>query len=166
MEKVTDEERYKKAIGANLNSIFSTVRENFSQETEIIMTKINNGEMINDIEAFTLVCDDPEKIAQYSTMYNLRNNVEEGNLTLEELKYLCDTAFGSESKEGKQIFDAMIVRGKIETDDLTYGTSLRDMITSTFGADNPSNAQLYERIMNNRLANKMQSSQNTDNNIR
>jgi len=70
--------------------------------------------ILTEIEAFSLVENDPKKVVLFAKFYHMRQQVEKGELTEEKLKFLCDTAFGKDSIESKEIYEAMIQTGKMK----------------------------------------------------
>lgn len=80
------------------------------------------GNPLTDIEAFTIIEDDPYKIEQYTKFYNLRASANKGNLTKEELQFLCDTAFGDATFDGNArcsdlVYNQMLINGCVKDDE-------------------------------------------------
>lgn len=73
--------------------------------------------MLSEEEAFDLVEENEEKRAKYRKMNELRRKANNGTITKEELKFLCDTAFGEGTEEAKKIYDVMIASGKVKDKD-------------------------------------------------
>lgn len=69
---------------------------------------------LNDKEAFFIVEDDEKKIELHNKFIDIRKQVDEGTLTEENLQYLCDTAFGKDSPESKQVYEQMMNSGAIQ----------------------------------------------------
>lgn len=68
-------------------------------------------------EAFSIVEDDPQRIKEYSKFSDLQEKASKGELIQEELKFLCDTAFGKDSEESKKIYNAMIESNRVKQDE-------------------------------------------------
>ena len=62
---------------------------------------------LSRVEAFNLVESDPEKRKKFALFQSLKEKAKEGKLTLEELKFLCDTAFGKDSIESENVYEKM-----------------------------------------------------------
>jgi len=69
---------------------YSKYRRNFSTEAELIMKKIYEGKEISQLEVFILSCDDENKIEQYKKFYNIREQINNGNISPEQLELLSN----------------------------------------------------------------------------
>ena len=50
----------------------------------------NEETVLTPIEAFEMVCDDPEKVEMYKTFYNLKKRITDNNgITQEDFDFLC-----------------------------------------------------------------------------
>ena len=56
-----------------------------------------------------------EKQRQYAEIERFREKAENGELTQEDLKYLCDQVFGKNSDLSKRMQREFIARGKVKT---------------------------------------------------
>lgn len=103
-----------------------------SSNRKLILQKIKNREQLTPseiielqknpltkIEAFSIVEDNPKKLEEYSKFDNLQEKARSGELTHEQLKFLCDTAFGIDSEESKAIYNAMIESNRVKQDEKT-----------------------------------------------
>ena len=67
-------------------------------------------------ECFNLFETSKEKQQQYTEIANLQEKAEKGELNIEELKRLCDIAFGKESELSKLMQKQFIKEGKVKED--------------------------------------------------
>lgn len=67
---------------------YSKYRRNFSPEAENIMRKLYDGKEISPLEVFILSCDDKRKIEQYKKFYDIREKINNGNISYEQLELL------------------------------------------------------------------------------
>ena len=67
-------------------------------------------------EGFNLFESNKEKQQQYAEIANLQEKAEKGELNIEELKRLCDIAFGEETELSKQMQIQFIKAGKVKED--------------------------------------------------
>ena len=75
----------------------------------VIFIKLSKSECFNMFES------NKEKQKQYAEMERLREKAENGELTQEDLKYLCDQVFGKDSDLSKRMQREFIARGKVKT---------------------------------------------------
>ena len=65
-------------------------REIVSQRTDDILLQILNGRVLNKTETFEMVCDDKEKVNQYSRYEDLRMKIADNNgITIDDFNELC-----------------------------------------------------------------------------
>lgn len=69
---------------------------------------------LSKTEGFNMFESDTAKRQAYAKMEDLREKAKNGKLTETELKDLCETAFGKDSKEAKSVYDKMIETGKVK----------------------------------------------------
>lgn len=67
-------------------------------------------------EGFNMFESDKEKQQQYAEIANLQEKAQKGEVTREELKRLCDIAFGEESELSKQMQKEFISARKVKDD--------------------------------------------------
>ena len=65
-------------------------------------------------ECFNLFETNKDKQQQYAEFSNLQEKAENGELNIEELKRLCDIAFGKETELSKQMQIQFIKAGKVK----------------------------------------------------
>ena len=96
-------------------------------ERNVILQKMKNGEQLSpsdilalqekpltNVEAFSIVEDNPERIEEYTKFDKLKEDADNGELTEEQLKFLCDTAFGIDTEESKKVYEEMIKNGRVK----------------------------------------------------
>lgn len=69
---------------------------------------------LSKTEGFNMIESDTTKRQAYAKMEDLREKAKSGKLTETELKELCETAFGKDSKEAKSVYDKMIETGRVK----------------------------------------------------
>lgn len=75
----------------------------------VIFIKLSKSECFNMFES------NKEKQRQYAEIEKFREKAENGELTQEDLKYLCDQVFGKNSDLSKRMQRELIARGKVKT---------------------------------------------------
>lgn len=69
---------------------------------------------LSKAEGFNMFESNKEKQQQYAEIANLQEKAEDGELSTEELKRLCDIAFGEETELSKQMQIQFIKSGKVK----------------------------------------------------
>jgi hypothetical protein len=160
MKIESDMNQFNQAISDRQVAFWEKERKNFTSEADAIMEKVKKGEELDELESFILICDNEAQIEEYKKIHLLNKKVSDEVFSSADLKTTCDMVFGENSTEGLMVYNGMIVKEKVQVDDDTYSSSLRDFIISTYGENNPNNQQIYDEIMNNRLKGKDDIGQN------
>ena len=97
-------------------------RTNISERTDAMLVEILNGHIINNIEGFEMICDDPQKLEQYAKCETLRQKINDNNgITHDDFDELC-TMIGFDSDTTQLIRQGFESNGLIideyKTDDL------------------------------------------------
>lgn len=71
---------------------------------------------LSKLEGFNMFESNKEKQQQYAEIANLQEKAQKGEITIEELKRLCDIAFGEDSELSKQMQTEFINARKIKED--------------------------------------------------
>ena len=67
-------------------------RTNISERTNRLLQSILDGHILNKLEAFEMVCDDPKQVEQYAKYETFKENVNNNNgVTLEDFEDICNT---------------------------------------------------------------------------
>ena len=76
-------------------------RENISSRTDELLKQILNGHILSRSEEFEMICDNQEKIKEYSKYENLNQQIADNSgISLEDFNELCKTiGFDSETTE-------------------------------------------------------------------
>lgn len=76
-------------------------RENISSRTDELLKQVLNGHILSRSEEFEMICDNQEKIKEYSKYENLNQQIADNNgITLDDFNELCKTiGFDSETTE-------------------------------------------------------------------
>lgn len=76
-------------------------RENISSRTDELLKQILNGHILSRSEEFEMICDNQEKIKEYSKYENLNQQITDNSgISLEDFNELCKTiGFDSETTE-------------------------------------------------------------------
>ena len=69
---------------------------------------------LSQTEGFNMFESNKEKQAEYSNMVRLREKAENGELTRDELKQLCNKVFGEDSAMSRKIQDDFVKSGRIK----------------------------------------------------
>ena len=65
-------------------------RTNISERTNTILTQILNGHIISNIEAFEMICDEPQKVEQYANLEKLKQRISSNNgISSDDFEFLC-----------------------------------------------------------------------------
>ena len=65
-------------------------RTNISPRTDNMLLSILNGHILNKIEVFEMICDDPTKVEAYAKFERLKGRTSDNaGITLEDLNELC-----------------------------------------------------------------------------
>lgn len=88
-------------------------RNNTSKEADEILIKILNGDIIDKIEEFELICDDINKIEQYRKMETIKQNISKSKgITYYDFTELC-SIIGIDTYTTKQLEQEFINKGLI-----------------------------------------------------
>ena len=67
-------------------------RTNISERTNRLLQSILDGHVLNKLEAFEMLCDDPKQVEQYAKYETFKENVNNNNgVTLKDFEDLCNT---------------------------------------------------------------------------
>lgn len=96
----------------NLKGVFKVRGGNYMVDRSIIIQNLKEKKLLTweemqyldqnpltDLEAFSMVEDNPEKIAEYKKYYDLREAVKDGTLNEQQLKGLIDTLFDGQNQD-------------------------------------------------------------------
>ena len=88
-------------------------RENISSRTDELLKQVLNGHILSRSEEFEMICDNQEKIKEYSKYENLNQQIaDNGGISLEDFNELCKT-IGFNSKITELIRAGLESQGKI-----------------------------------------------------
>lgn len=88
---VLDEnEKLEKAIWNQRYNYYSSKRVNNSEHADAILEQIKNGYDPNEADIFELLCDDEEKISEYRAMFDIRQRVKSGQISVKDYDYLIE----------------------------------------------------------------------------
>ena len=82
------------------------------QQAKLVRNVIFN--QLSKTEGFNMFESNKEKQAQYAEIVRFREKAENGELTQEELKQLCDKVFGKDSDMSKKIQGEFVAKGKVK----------------------------------------------------
>ncbi len=82
------------------------------QQAQLVRNVIFN--QLSETEGFNMFESNKEKQAQYARMERFREKAENGELTQEDLKELCDIVFGKDSDMSKKVQAELIAKGKVK----------------------------------------------------
>jgi len=128
----------------------------------ILREKLKNGEPLTtvekliiaqsstNIEVFSMVESDPKKVEQYAKFQELQEKAKNGTISEQDLKFLCDTAFGKDSDYSKVIYDALIASGKVKPKDGDAIPELRDVI-ERFGNIKPKESNTQKKSIDEEM---------------
>ncbi len=85
---------------------------NYPQRANWVRNMIFNR--LSKTEGFNMFESDTTKRQAYAKMEDLKEKARSGNLTQTELKELCETVFGKDSKEAKAVYDKIIETGRVK----------------------------------------------------
>ena len=78
-------------------------QKNFSESANLVIEKVQNGKKLNELDIFTLICDDDEKIQEYKKFFDIRESIKDGKLTQEGLDFLVDKLCGNDTDMAKKM---------------------------------------------------------------
>lgn len=90
-------------------------QKNFSPEVDKIFEKVQNGQKLNELDVFTITCDNQQQIDEYAKFYNIRESIKDGNVKREDICFLIDTMCGNDEKTKSELlrgFEPMIARSE------------------------------------------------------
>lgn len=92
---------------------WSNNRTNISKRTDNMLQSILNGHILNNIESFEMMCDDPLKIQEYAKYEILKNKISDNNgISIEDFEELC-SIIGFDFESANKIKEAFLQSGLI-----------------------------------------------------
>ncbi len=82
------------------------------QQAKLVRNVIFN--QLSKTEGFNMFESNKEKQAQYAEIARFREKAENGELTQEELRQLCDKVFGKDSDMSKKVQGEFVAKGKVK----------------------------------------------------
>ena len=82
------------------------------QQAKLLRNVIFN--QLSKTEGFNMFESNKEKQTQYAEIVRFREKAENGELTQEDLKQLCDKVYGEESDLSKKIQSEFVAKGKVK----------------------------------------------------
>lgn len=76
-------------------NFFSKSRTNFTEETDEIFYRLQNGIKISEYEEFLLLCNDKKKCEVYNVISSLRSEIGK-SLDIDDLEYLIEISFSND----------------------------------------------------------------------
>jgi len=138
-----------KNTDVNLYDYYNKRRINMNKEADDILEEIKNGKTPSNIEIFTLICNNKEKIKQYAVMEELREKSIQGDLTKVELRCLVNKNFGIDTKEADGIYNLLLLTSKEkEVEKINENTENNSFITTLKSQINTENI-VYEKTKSN-----------------
>lgn len=84
---------------------------------------------------------------QYYEMEELKDRVESNDVTVADVRHLCDIAFGKDTPLSRAMSDAYVLSGSVKSSEMEYANSLQRQVSMFYGQGNPKANQAFNTVM-------------------
>lgn len=84
---------------------------------------------------------------QYYEMEELKDRVESNDVTVADVRHLCDIAFGKDTPLSRSMSDAYVLSGSVKSSEVEYANSLQRQVNMFYGQGNPKANQAFNTVM-------------------
>lgn len=84
---------------------------------------------------------------QYYEMEELKDRVESNDVTVADVRHLCDIAFGKDTPLSRSMSDAYVLSGSVKSSEMEYANSLQRQVNMFYGQGNPKANQAFNTVM-------------------
>lgn len=84
---------------------------------------------------------------QYYEMEELKDRVESNDVTVADVRHLCDIVFGKDTPLSRSMSDAYVLSGSVKSSEVEYANSLQRQVNMFYGQGNPKANQAFNTVM-------------------